>query len=82
MSNQIENVAEDKTLRQLLHEKIDQLGLGHLVALNRLVTQWEAEELRRSLDADFDQARQQGNLDPAKVSEAVALHRARQPYRR
>jgi len=81
MPDMVENEAEAQKLRKALHEKIDQLPAATLAAAERLLLQIEVEQLRRDLDSAFDQDRAQSTLSPQKVSEAIALHRARHPYR-
>ncbi len=81
MPEMVGNEAEAQKLRKALHEKIDQLPASTLPAAERLLLQIEIEQLRRDLDSAFDQDRAQSKLSPEKVSEAIALHRARHPYR-
>ena len=81
MPEMVENEAEAQKLRKALHEKIDRLPASTLPTAERLLLQVEAEQLRRELDSAFDQDRAQSQLLPQKVSEAIALHRARHPYR-
>jgi hypothetical protein len=77
----VENEAETQRLRKVLHEKIDRLPAATLLAAERLLLQVEVEQLRRELDSAFDEDRAQSKLSPEKVNEAIALHRARHPYR-
>ena len=81
MPDMLENEAEAQKLRKALHEKIDQLPAATLAAAERLLLQAEVEQLRRDLDSAFDQDRAQSKLSQQKVSEAIALHRARHPYK-
>jgi hypothetical protein len=81
MPEMVENEAEIQKLRKALHEKIDRLPASTLPTAERLLLQVEGEQLRRELDSAFDQDRAQSKLSPQKVSEAIALHRARHPYR-
>ncbi len=81
MPEMVENEAEAQKLRKALHEKIDRLPASTLPAAERLLLQVEVEQLRRELDLAFDQDRAQSKLSPQKVTEAIALHRARHPYR-
>ena len=81
MPEMVENEAEAQKLRKALHEKIDRLPASTLPTAERLLLQVEGEQLRRELDFAFDQDRAQSKLLPQKVSEAIALHRARHPYR-
>ena len=81
MPDMVENEAEAQKLRKALHDKIDQLPAATLAAAERLLLQVEVEQLRRDLDSAFDQDRAQSKLSPQKVSEVIALHRARHPYR-
>ena len=77
----VQNEAEARRLRKALHERIDRLPAGTLAAAERLLLQIETEQLRRELDAAFDEDDAQSKLSPEKVGEAIALHRARRPYR-
>jgi hypothetical protein len=81
MPEVVDNEAEAQKLRKALHEKIDRLPASTLPAAERLLLQVEVEQLRQELDSAFDQDRAQARLSPQKVSEAIALHRARHPYR-
>jgi hypothetical protein len=81
MPEMVENEADAQKLRKALHEKIDRLPASTLPTAQRLLLQVEAQQLRRELDSAFDQDRAQSKLSPQKVSEAIALHRARHPYR-
>jgi hypothetical protein len=81
MPDMVENEAEAQKLRKALHEKIDRLPASTLPAAERLLLQIEVEQLRRDLDSAFDQDRTQSKLSPQKVGQAIALHRARHPYR-
>ncbi len=81
MPEMVENEAETLRLRRALHEKIDRLPAATLPVAERLLLQAEVEQLRRELDSAFDQDRAQSWLTPEKLGEAVALHRARHPYR-
>jgi len=81
MPEMAENEAETQRLRKVLHERIDRLPAATLPAAERLLLQAEVEELRRELDSAFDEDRAQFKLPTEKVNEAIALHRARHPYR-
>jgi len=81
MPDMVENEAEAQKLRRALHEKIDRLPASRLPAAERLLLRVEVEQLRQELDSAFDQDRAESRLSPQKVSEAIALHRARHPYR-
>ena len=81
MPEMVENEAAAQKLRKDLHEKIDRLPASTLLTAERLLLQVGADQLRRELDSAFDQDRAQSKLSPQKVSEAIALHRARHPYR-
>ena len=81
MPKMVENEAESQRLRKSLHEKIDRLPAATLPAAERLLLQVEVEQLRRELDLTFDEDRAQSKLSEEKVSEAIALHHARHPYR-
>jgi hypothetical protein len=77
----VENEAETQKLRKALHDRIDRLPAGTLPAAERLLLQVEVGQLRQELDSAFDPDRAQDKLSAPKVSEAIALHRARHPYR-
>ena len=81
MATPTDSPPETQQLRQSLHEKIDRLPPADLASFGQTVQEWELGLLRRQLDADFDDDRTTGKLAPEKVQEAVALHRARRPYR-
>ena len=81
MPEMVENEAEVRKLRKALHERIDRLPAATLPSAERLLLQVEVGQLRRELDSAFDQDHAQSKLSPQKVSEAIALHRARHPYR-
>lgn len=81
MPDTIQNEAEAQKLRKALHERIDQLPAATLRAAERLLLQAEVEQVRRELDSAIDQDRAQARLSIEKVSEAIALHRARHPYK-
>ncbi len=81
MPDMVENEAEAQKLRRALHEKIDHLPASTLPAAERLLLQVEVEHLRGKLDSAFDHDRAQSKLSPQNVSKAIALHRARHPYR-
>ena len=82
MATPIDSSPETQRLRQSLHEKIDRLPPAQLLSFGQTVQEWELGLLRRQLDADFDDGRAAGRLAPEKILGAVALHRARRPYRR
>ena len=81
MATPTDTPPETQQLRQLLHEKIDQLPPAHLASFGQTVQEWELGLLRRQFDADFDDDRAARKLEPEKIQGAVALHRARRPYR-
>ena len=74
------NEMDARKLRESLHEKIDRLPQSSLAAADRLLLQVEVGALREELDSAFDQDRAESRLSDAKVGEAIALHRARNPY--
>ncbi len=80
MPEVVKDEAEAQRLRKALHEKIDRLPASTLPGAERLLLQVEVEQLRRDLDSAFDEDRAQTKLSPPKISEAIALHRARHPY--
>jgi hypothetical protein len=81
MPEMVENEAEAQNLRKALHERIDRLPVSTLPTAERLLLQVEVAQSRRELDSAFDQDRAQSGLAPQKVTQAIALHRARHPYR-
>lgn len=81
MAEIVTNEAEARKLRQGLHDKIDQLPVSKLPKVERLLLQIEVDQLRQELDSAFDQDRAESKLTPEKIGEAIALHRARHPYR-
>ncbi|PWU20747.1 MAG: hypothetical protein C5B50_03295 [Verrucomicrobia bacterium] len=68
-------------LRQRLHDRIDRLPISKLPAADRLLLKVEVETLRQELDSAFDQDRADSKISPEKAEKAIALHRARHPYR-
>ena len=74
------NDMEAQKLRESLHEKIDRLPQSSLVAVDRMLLQMELGPLREQVDSGFDKDEAESKLSHAKVSEAIALHRARHPY--
>jgi hypothetical protein len=72
---------DPKDLRPLLHEQIDRLTDEEMDAVRRallkLETKRELDELRKSMEADW----QAGKITEEKIEEAVREHRARHPYR-
>ena len=81
MPEMVENEAEIQRLRKALHEKIDRLPAATLPAAEKVLLQVEVEQLRRELDSAFDDDHAQARLSPEKVTNAIALHRARHPYK-
>jgi hypothetical protein len=81
MPDLVDNETEAQKLRKALHEKIDRLPASTLPAAERLLLRVEVEQLREELDSAFEQDLARARLSPQKVSEAIALHRARHPYR-
>ena len=69
---------ELEKLKPVLHEKIERMDAEHLLLLNRVLLQVEAEELADRLNDAFDQDRAQGKL--RRVSELVKQFRAGHRY--
>jgi hypothetical protein len=80
MPDMVKDEAEAQKLRQRLHERIDQLPPSTLAAADRLLLKIEVEHLRQEIDSAFDKDQAESKLSAEKVSEAIALHRARHPY--
>jgi len=72
--------ADSQRLRQLLHQKIEQLEPTKLSLLNRIMLRLEAEELAENLDVPFDEDRRQGRLANERVQEIISKVRAEHPY--
>jgi hypothetical protein len=70
---------EAEKLKPALHEKIEHMDGQHLVLLNRLLLQLEAEERADRLSAAFDQDHAQGLL--RRVPELVKQFRAGHRYK-
>lgn len=81
MATPTDSPPETQQLRQSLHEKIDRLPPAQLASFGQTIQEWELGLLRRQLDAGFEDDRTAGKLAPEKIQGAVALHRARRPYR-
>ena len=81
MVRPIDNPSGEQNVRAVLHSKLDQMSAPRLSELDRIVRQWELEDLSQKLDAGFDQDRREGRLSDEKISEAIAEHRAQHPYR-
>jgi hypothetical protein len=81
MREAVKDDAEAQKLRRSLHEKIDRLPVSKLAKADHLLLQIEVDELRAELDLAFDQDRKASKLTGEKISEAIALHRARHPYK-
>ena len=69
---------EAEKLKPVLHEKIERMDAEHLVLLNRVLLQVEAEETADRLHDAFDQDRAQGRLQ--RVAEIVKQFRAEHRY--
>jgi hypothetical protein len=80
MPDMLKDEAEAQRLRQGLHQRIDQLPPARLAAVDRLLLEIEMGQLREELNSAFDKDQAESKLSPEKVSEAIALHRARHPY--
>jgi len=76
----LKDEAEAQRLRQGLHQRIDRLPPSSLVAADRLLLKIEVDQLRQELDSSFDTDEAKSKLSAQKVSDAIALHRARHPY--
>jgi hypothetical protein len=69
---------ELEKLKPVLHEKIERMDAEHLLLLNRVLLQVEADELADRLNDGFDHDRMQGKL--RRVSELVKQFRAERHY--
>jgi len=69
---------EAEKLKPALHDKIEQMDGQHLVLLNRLLLQLEAEERADRLGEAFDQDHEQGIL--RRIPELVKQFRAGHRY--
>jgi hypothetical protein len=69
---------DPEKLKPVLHEKIERMDEQHLVLLNRVLLQLEAEELADRLGAAFDRDQEQGKLQriPELVKQFRAEHRS------
>ena len=81
MVKPMEMPADERSLKQVLHEKIDQLSADRLSLLNRVLLQLEAEELAQSLDAAFDEDRKAGKLTSERIQQILSQVRAEHSYR-
>jgi hypothetical protein len=81
MREAVKDDAGAEKLRRSLHEKIDRLPVSKLAAADRLLLQIEVDDLREELDLSFERDRGESKLTPEKISDAIALHRARHPYK-
>ena len=70
--------AEAEKLKPVLHLKIEQMDGPHLVVLNRVLLQLDAEERADRLSEAFDQDQEQGLL--RRIPELVRLFRAQHSY--
>ena len=73
--------SDSQSLKRLLHDKIEQLDGVKLSLLNRVILQLEAEELAESLDAAFDQDREEGKLTDERVQQVLAQVRSEHRYK-
>lgn len=81
MSTQTTAPVDPKELRPLLHAEIDRLRDEHLELAHRLLLEIELQQVTDDLDEAADTARAAGRLTPGRIAEAVAAHRAANPYR-
>ena len=81
MNQQLEAPADAQSLRKTLHQRVDELRDEDLVVLNRVLGQLKIDTILVELDDAFDKARVEGRLTPERIHEAIALHRAKHPYR-
>ena len=70
--------AEAEKLKPALHDKIEQMDGQHLVLLNRILLQLEAEERADRLSEVFDQDHEQGIM--RRIPELVKQFRAGHRY--
>ena len=80
MPDMLKDEAEAQKLRQGLHQRIDRLPPSRLAVAERLLLKLEVEQLREDLNSAFDNDQAESKFSPQKVSDAIALHRARHPY--
>jgi len=69
---------EPEKLKPVLHDKIERMDGQHLVLVNHVLLQLEAEELAERLNEAFDQDHEQGLL--RRVPELVKQFRAKHRY--
>jgi hypothetical protein len=69
---------EPEMLKPVLHDKIERMDGQHLVLLNRLLLQLEAEELAERLGEAFDEDHAQGLL--RRIPELVKQFRPGHRY--
>ena len=80
MVKPLEMPADEQSLKEALHTRIEQLGADRLSLLNRVLLQLEAEELAQSLDAAFDEDRKAGKLSSERVQRVLSQVRAECSY--
>jgi len=69
---------EPEKLKPMLHEKIEHMDGQHLLLVNRVLLQLEAEELAERLGEAFDKDHEQGLL--RRVPELIKQFRAGHGY--
>ena len=69
---------EPEKLKPVLHEKIERMDREHLLLLDRILLQIEAEERAGKLAEAFDQDLAQGKFD--RISEAIRSFRSAHGY--
>ena len=77
MTKPVEMPTDSQSLKQALHDRIEQLKERDLSLLSRVALQLEVEELARDLDRAFDEDRRAGRLSRERVEQVIAEVRAR-----
>jgi hypothetical protein len=72
---------DPKELRPLLRAEIDKLRDEHLGLAHRLLLEIGHQQVTDDLDGAADTAREAVRLTPERITEAIAAHRAANPYR-
>ena len=80
MVKPLEMPADEQSLKEALHARIEQLGADRLSLLNRVLLHLAAEELAQSLDAAFDEDRKAGKLSSERVQRVLSQVRAECSY--
>jgi hypothetical protein len=81
MVKPVELPADNQSLKEMLHNKIEHLDSSDLSILNRVALQLEAERTADALDAAFDEDRKAGKLSGERVRKIISEVRKEHPYR-